>query len=171
MNMKLLITCRSPASSGSETDSSSVSDVSESDDEPTKRKPRGGEDENDDDSPTQGSTEYTKTQNEVIEDQVAIPEISDIEPYEPLEKVGEILSVLNNKTVIVKAVASSAQDRASERVLDSDTLLVFEDRKVMGFVSNLLQFPIPVLVLRVRFPPDLRNVWPHLSTTLSGPFQ
>lgn len=43
-----------------------------------------------------------------------------------------------DKVVIVKGSASDTVTRASERALDSDTLLVFEDRKVLGFVRPLL---------------------------------
>jgi hypothetical protein len=102
---------------------------------------RGAADENDDeDAPTHASTTYGKTQNEVIEDEVVVPDISEVDPHEPLEQVGEIINILNNKIVIVKGIASQISDRASEKALDSDTLLVFEDRKVMGFVSNSLDF-------------------------------
>ena len=50
-----------------------------------------------------------------------------------LEKVGEIISIIE-KVAIVKGTSSDAQNRANERALDSDTLLVFEDRKVLGYV-------------------------------------
>jgi H/ACA ribonucleoprotein complex non-core subunit NAF1 len=52
-------------------------------------------------------------------------------PDEVLEKVGEVMSVVGN-VVIVKGRAATSG--GSERALDSDTLLVFEDRKVLGYV-------------------------------------
>ncbi len=43
------------------------------------------------------------------------------------------MSIVND-VVIVKGVASPIANRGSERALDSETLLVFEDRKVLGYV-------------------------------------
>lgn len=51
-----------------------------------------------------------------------------------LEKVGEVLNIVDN-TVIIKGVPSGALERGFDRALDSDTLLVFDDRKVLGYVS------------------------------------
>jgi H/ACA ribonucleoprotein complex non-core subunit NAF1 len=44
------------------------------------------------------------------------------------------MSIVGN-VVIVKGDTSAMADRAAERALDSDSLLVFEDRKVLGYVS------------------------------------
>jgi H/ACA ribonucleoprotein complex non-core subunit NAF1 len=44
------------------------------------------------------------------------------------------MSVVGN-VVIVKGLATTG---TSERALDSDTLLVFEDRKVLGYVGSWL---------------------------------
>jgi len=52
---------------------------------------------------------------------------------EVLEEVGEVLSIIGN-IAIVKGLPSKFADRGSERALDSETLLVFEDRKVLGYV-------------------------------------
>lgn len=65
--------------------------------------------------------------------------MEEIEGNEELEKVGEIMSIID-KVVIVKGNASHIANRASERALDSETLLVFEDRKVFGYVSWLCFF-------------------------------
>ena len=75
------------------------------------------------------------TVHEALNEQVAIPDVTEVDPNETLERVGEILSVLQDKIVIVKGLASQIAGRAPERVLDIDTLLVFEDRKVLGYVS------------------------------------
>lgn len=47
------------------------------------------------------------------------------------------MSITNN-VVIVKGISSSKEDTASQRALDSESLLVFEDRKVLGYVRLLL---------------------------------
>lgn len=75
------------------------------------------------------------TVHEVLNEEVAIPNVTEVDPNETLERVGEVLSVLQDKIVIVKGLASQIAGRAPERVLDTDTLLVFEDRKVLGYVS------------------------------------
>jgi hypothetical protein len=49
--------------------------------------------------------------------------------------VGEITSIIEN-VVIIKGLASEVANRGSRRALDSDTLLVFEDRKVVGYVRT-----------------------------------
>lgn len=85
-----------------------------------------------------------RTKNELPEPDVMIPPIAQVEPDEQLEKVGEILNIVNN-VVVVKGEASSAH-RASEHALDSETLLVYEDRKVLGYVSAAL----PLLLLTPR---------------------
>lgn len=162
-----ILFCYSPDSSGSESEDSS--DDSESEEEVFKHGSRdialSLEDANDDeDAPVQGPTAYTKTLNEVVEDYVVIPDISEIDPQEPMEKVGEISSILNNKVVVVKGLASKIS--VAERVLDSDTLLVFEDRKVMGFVSSLIA---DYSTSHSTFK-DLRDFWTHVSASVSSPF-
>jgi H/ACA ribonucleoprotein complex non-core subunit NAF1 len=82
--------------------------------------------------PTIGA--YFQTKNEIHETDITIPDIAEVGPQELLEKVGEIMSVMENM-VIVKGLPSERTNQGSERALDSDTLLVFEDRKVMGYVS------------------------------------
>lgn len=75
------------------------------------------------------------TAHEVLNEDVVIPEITEVDPKEALERVGEIFSVLQDRTVIVKGLTSQIAGHASDRVLDTETLLVFEDRKVLGYVS------------------------------------
>lgn len=96
-------------------------------------------DEGDLDDADEGPTvtaAQVRTKNEVEETAVVIPTIEEVGPHEALEKVGEVMSIVD-KVVIVKGSASEIATRASERALDSDTLLVFEDRKVLGFVRAL----------------------------------
>jgi H/ACA ribonucleoprotein complex non-core subunit NAF1 len=80
------------------------------------------------------SPEQMRTKNEVGEINVVIPDADEVGEDEVLEKVGEVMSIID-KVVIVKGIASQVQNRGSEKALDSDTLLVFEDRKVLGYVS------------------------------------
>ncbi|KAF4573233.1 hypothetical protein EYR36_007743 [Pleurotus pulmonarius] len=75
-----------------------------------------------------------QTKNEIVDADISIPEAEEIGVHESMEKVGEVMAILDNKTVIVKGEASANANRGSESALDSDTLLVFEDRKVLGYV-------------------------------------
>jgi H/ACA ribonucleoprotein complex non-core subunit NAF1 len=71
------------------------------------------------------------TKNEIIPIP-KLPTIAKVEDDEELEPVGEVMSIVGT-VVIVKAY----QD-GSNRVLDTDSMLVFEDRKVLGLVSNTI---------------------------------
>jgi len=82
-----------------------------------------------------GSGGRLATAHEVLNEDVVIPEIMEVDPKEALERVGEILSVLQDRTVIVGGITSQIAGHAPDRVLDTETLLVFEDRKVLGYVS------------------------------------
>ena len=64
-----------------------------------------------------------------------VPDVSEVGPHEQLERVGEVMNIID-KVVIVKGIPSDIANRGSERALDSDTLLVFEDRKVLGYVRQ-----------------------------------
>lgn len=51
------------------------------------------------------------------------------------------MTIMDN-LAIIKGMPAELANRGSERALDSDTLLVFKDRKVLGYVSifyNLYQ--------------------------------
>jgi len=91
-----------------------------------------GEDEEEGSAPT--ATEAFRTKNEISEPDIMIPSIVQVGPDEELEKVGEIMNIMCN-VVIVKGEESGTR-RASERALDSETLLVYEDRRVLGYVST-----------------------------------
>jgi H/ACA ribonucleoprotein complex non-core subunit NAF1 len=114
----------------SDSDSDSESEASVNDDD-TNSVSNHGVDEEDESGPAPTTGSYFQTKNEIDETDVTIPDIAEVGPEEVLEKVGEVMSVMEN-LVIVKGTAS---ERGFERALDSDTLLVFEDRKVMGYVS------------------------------------
>ena len=90
----------------------------------------------DEDDEGGGSGARPVTVHEVLNEDVAVPGIVEVDPKETLERVGEIHSVLQDKIVIVKGLAHQVAGRASDRILDIETLLVFEDRKVLGYVSS-----------------------------------
>lgn len=76
-----------------------------------------------------------RTKNEFPEPEIMIPPVLQVGPDEQLERVGEIMNIVNN-VVIVKGGGSGTQ-RASEHTLDAETLLVYDDRKVLGYVSTI----------------------------------
>jgi len=84
-------------------------------------------------APNTTSASYLPTQNELTEVDITIPRIDEVGTDEKLEKVGEVMTIVD-RFAIVLGLPSEHLNRASERALDSDTLLVFEDRKVMGYV-------------------------------------
>jgi H/ACA ribonucleoprotein complex non-core subunit NAF1 len=95
-------------------------------------------DEDDEDGEEGGTVATTlplRTKNELSEPDILVPPIAQVGPDEQLEKVGEIMNIVNS-VVIVKG-DPSATHRTSERALDSETLLVYEDRKVLGYVSTI----------------------------------
>lgn len=102
------------------------------------------EDDEDEEGGAVAAAVSLRTKNELHEPDIVIPSIAEVGPDEQLEKVGEIMNIVNN-VVVVKGEASSTH-RASEHALDSETLLVYEDRKVLGYVSGAL----PLLVLTPR---------------------
>ena len=51
-----------------------------------------------------------RTKNELVDCDLAVPEISQVGPDERLEKVGEIMSIVNN-VVIIKGVPSPIANR------------------------------------------------------------
>ena len=130
------------ASSSSDSDTSSDSDSDsgkENDASKKKLAERRIVDEDDEDDEEGGAVAATvslRTKNELPEPDIVVPSITEVGPDEQLEKVGEIMNIVNN-VVIVKGAASSTH-RASEHALDSETLLVYEDRKVLGYVSGAL---------------------------------
>ncbi|EIN13920.1 NAF1-domain-containing protein [Punctularia strigosozonata HHB-11173 SS5] len=76
---------------------------------------------------------YLKTQHEITELAITIPEASEVPSDEELEKVGEVMTVLP-QTVVIKGIPAPVTGRASEKALDSETLLVLEDRRVLGYI-------------------------------------
>ncbi|KAF7347568.1 ACT-7 domain-containing protein [Mycena venus] len=125
-----------PVDSTSESDSSSDSDSDDSDDDerPTRVNIKDLDAEDDDESGVAApAATYFQTKNEVVEADIVVPDIEEVSADETLERVGEVMSIID-KTVIVKGAPADAFTRASDQALDCDTLLVFEDRKVLGYI-------------------------------------
>ena len=156
--------------------SDSFSDSSSSDSDPSSDSDSDGIRENDaskktpverrvaDDDEEGGGVAATitlRTKNELPEPDIMIPSIAEVGPDEQLEKVGEIMTIVNN-VVVVKGEASSTH-RASEHALDSETLLVFEDRKILGYVSAslalLLLIPLPFAQIHETFGPTYQPMY------------
>lgn len=101
------------------------------------------EDDSDDDSDSMGEKKGNTpaTAHEITVPTVVLPSITEIGPDEPMELIGEVLNVVDS-VVVVKSSQNGMQ-----RVLDTESLLVFEDRKVLGLVSGFVgvSFSMPVL--------------------------
>ncbi|KAG0700646.1 Gar1/Naf1 RNA binding region-domain-containing protein [Suillus ampliporus] len=133
-----------PGSPESESSSDSDSDSdSESDEHDTaekagdqnalnSRKPQIDVDD-DEESGATAATSYVQTKNEIVETDIIVPSVSEVGPEEVLEKVGEVMNIIGN-VVIVKGLAADSSRAASEKALDTETLLVFDDRRVLGHV-------------------------------------
>ncbi|KAJ7654829.1 Gar1/Naf1 RNA binding region-domain-containing protein [Mycena rosella] len=118
-----------PTDSTSESDSSSDSDSSD-DEEPSKVNIKDRDAEEDDESGVVApTTTYFQTKNELVETDIVVPDIEQVGSEEILERVGDVMSIID-RTVIIKGAPSELASRA----LDCDTLLVFEDRKVLGYI-------------------------------------
>ena len=75
---------------------------------------------------------YFRTKNEPTEESdVLVPDIQQVGADEILEQIGEVLNIVEN-TVIVKGHTAS---KNTNQTLDAETLLLFEDRQVLGYVS------------------------------------
>jgi H/ACA ribonucleoprotein complex non-core subunit NAF1 len=120
----------SSSSSSSDSESDSEVDVSK-----TLSKPKIV-DEDDDGEEGGGAVDMTlRTKNELSEPDIMIPPIVQVGPDEQLERVGEIMNIMNN--VVIVRGGESGTHRASGHALDAETLLVYEDRRVLGYVSTI----------------------------------
>lgn len=111
------------------------------------------------------SPDQVKTKNEIADVQVVIPEVEKLEEHEieMLQKVGDVLNIID-KVVIVKGIPQHLRGRESDRALDSDTLLVFDDGRVLGYVSNEPASCLKPLLMNLWL--DLGDIWPHYATFL-----
>ena len=71
------------------------------------------------------------TKNEIVAPKVTLPSIVSVGDDEVLEHIGTVLSIIES-VVVVKGVPGSVK----EKVLDTGSLLVFDDRKILGEVRE-----------------------------------
>lgn len=104
-------------------------------------------DDSDDDSmdDDKGKQHLVATAHEITVPQVVMPSITEVPEEEAIEQIGEVLSVVDS-VVVVKSL-----EHGMHRVLDTESLLVFEDRKVLGFVFETFG-PLSAPLYSVRFP-------------------
>lgn len=134
--------------SGSDTESDTSSGSSQSDTEeispdlvagPTKRKrlleelsaltANGEPDEcEEEDGVPANNAAFFASKNEIVDPSVQVPTITEVGIEEAIEEIGEVMSIVDS-IVIVK---TRNADRT--RIIDSESLLVFDNRKVLGFV-------------------------------------
>ena len=163
-----------PSDSSSETNSSLSDGDSESEPEDDSRNNNLQDQDDDEDLvPNATSGTYFQTKHEIAETDIVIPEVDRIDPDEVLEKVGEVMNIVD-RVVIIKGHPSNMLNRGSDRALDSDTLLVFDDRTVMGYVRPSL-FSLSI-VLRTGFISHnprvgVRNIRSDGTTFVSGQIQ
>jgi H/ACA ribonucleoprotein complex non-core subunit NAF1 len=79
---------------------------------------------------TTGNRPSFATVHEIVSPSVSTPSIVEVPDTELIELIGEVLSIVDS-VVVVKS-----SEHGMQRVLDTDSLLVFEDRKVLGLVSH-----------------------------------
>ena len=128
------------------------------------------QDDDEDPVPNANSGTYFQTRHEIAEIDIVIPQVDRIDPDEVLEKVGEVLNIID-QIVIIKGNPSNMVNRGSDRALDSETLLVFNDRTVMGHVrpSLLSLFCTEFISHNPRV--GVRNIWSDRATFVSGQIQ
>ncbi|KAJ6575434.1 Gar1/Naf1 RNA binding region-domain-containing protein [Mycena capillaripes] len=156
-------TSSAPTDSTSESESGSDSDSSD-DEEPRKVNIKDLDAEEDDDTGVVApTTTYFQTKNEVVETDIVVPDIEEVGADEVLERVGEVMIVIDNKTVIVKGAPAEVLVRASDHALDCDTLLVFEDRKVLGYIYETFgptSQPLYQVKFNASYPLDQDKIQP-----------
>ena len=158
-------TSDSASPSDSELDASSSSDSEEGGEYVAPHRQRPPDDVEDEESGVTATATYLQTRNEIVDANITVPTISEVESCDTLEKVGEIMSIVGN-TVIVRGFPVDHVNTLSKRALDAESLLVFDDRKVLGYVgpftfSTGLCPLLPVV-------PDIRNVRSNVPAILSG---
>ena len=89
--------------------------------------------DDDDEGALARSRNNVHLKNEIADVPINIPDTEEVGHEEAIEKVGDIMSIVGN-VVIVKGLPSGIVNRGLDKALDSDTLLVFDDRRVLGYV-------------------------------------
>lgn len=78
------------------------------------------------------TSSFFASKHEISEPPIPIIDINEIGPDERMEAVGSIMSVVGTAVIVQAAFGNG---HGTHRVLDTGSLLVFEDRKVLGAVS------------------------------------
>ncbi|KAL2220713.1 putative snoRNP assembly factor Naf1 [Thermoascus aurantiacus ATCC 26904] len=100
----------------------------------------------DDEAEAKGKGGYVKTANEQPEEILPIPDIT-ITPEMKIEFLGQVETIVENTVLIKGSVSGEYQ------VLESGSLLCFEDRTVMGVVSETLgRVEQPLYAVRYESP-------------------
>ncbi|KIO27942.1 hypothetical protein M407DRAFT_7047 [Tulasnella calospora MUT 4182] len=140
-------------SSSSDWDSSasSESEEDEAEDRPNKQtrpppRPKLGDSDDDDEVGGRTHSAPLKTANEVVDPNVAPPSIEKVGDDERLEIIGEVMSIIGS-VVVVKGLPGSA----AEKVLDTGSLLVWDDRHVLGEVFETFG-PTHLPLYSIRLP-------------------
>ncbi|KDN49171.1 hypothetical protein RSAG8_02524, partial [Rhizoctonia solani AG-8 WAC10335] len=113
--------------------------------QPALQVPNGSDMEDDEDAPSGSIAQYAGTKNEVLVPQMKVPELTVVPPEEVLELIGEVMTIIDS-VVVIKGHASGV-----DRVLDTDSLLVFEDRNAFGVVFETFG-AVKQPLYSVRFP-------------------
>ncbi|KAG8847527.1 hypothetical protein FRB96_001574 [Tulasnella sp. 330] len=87
-----------------------------------------------------------KTANEILVPEVEMPSIELVDEGDMLEFLGEVMSIIDS-VVVVKGSSGNA----GEKVLDTGSLLAWDDRKVLGMVFETFG-PTTLPLYSVRFP-------------------
>ncbi|KAF8445639.1 Gar1/Naf1 RNA binding region-domain-containing protein [Boletus edulis BED1] len=153
------VTSDSASPSDSEVDASSSSDSEEGDEYAAPQRQRLPDNIEDEESGVAAAVTYLQTKNEIVDANVMIPAISEVEPCDTLEKVGEVMSIVGN-LVIVRGLPMD-HINSFEHTLDAESLLVFEDRKVLGYIYETFgptSQPLYQVKFNERYPLDTDKV-------------
>ncbi|KAF8600818.1 NAF1-domain-containing protein [Ceratobasidium sp. AG-I] len=101
--------------------------------------------EDEDDAPSGSSKQYAGTKNEILVPEVEVPDITEVPADDVLEQIGEIMTIIDS-VIVVKGNTTGVHC-----VLDTDSLLVFEDRKVLGKVFETFG-AVKQPLYSIRFP-------------------
>ncbi|KAJ2911266.1 hypothetical protein GGI21_000049 [Coemansia aciculifera] len=138
----------SSSSSSSDLDSDSSMDEDSEDDEDEED---GDNDtthmavSDDDDEGGGAAAAIPTTRNEILDAQIQQPTLSALPATAPLTSLGTIHSIVDNAVVIIQAHISGER-----HVLDTESILAFDDRQVLGLVHDVFG-PVTRPMYTVRF--------------------
>lgn len=101
--------------------------------------------EDDGDAPSGSLAQYSGTKNEILLPEVRVPELTKVPVDDVLELIGEVMTIIDS-VVVIKGHTSGVH-----RVLDTDSLLAFDDRQVIGVVFETFG-AVKQPLYSVRFP-------------------